>query len=123
MGCCGSKGKLTRADAERIKAKAGGQPIFLVDPLVTEVKAGAFNEHPQREAGLAREKYPPECQTLTSVDLPAATSMRLSDSERYLLLCGAIGATYGADAIASLEPRVTPRSVVLSRLAAGEATS
>jgi len=49
--------------------------------------------------------------------------MRLSDSERYLLLCGAIGATYGADAIASLEPRVTPRSVVLSRLAAGEATS
>ena len=64
----------------------------------------------------------PCCLQLESC-LPAATSMRLSDSERYLLLCGAIGATYGADAIASLEPRVTPRSVVLSRLAAGEATS
>ena len=41
-------------------------------------------------------------------------SMRLSDELRYAVLCGALAAQCGATAVWSIEPRVSPRSIVLA---------
>ena len=45
---------------------------------------------------------------------PSVESLRLSDEHRYVLLCGAMAATYQASVVWSIEPRVTPRSIVLA---------
>ena len=45
---------------------------------------------------------------------PSVESLRLSDEHRYVLLCGAMAATYRASVVWSLEARVTPRSVILA---------
>ena len=46
--------------------------------------------------------------------LPEASSLKFSDEQRYAVLCGAMAATYGAEKIASLDRRITPRNLVLA---------
>ena len=41
-------------------------------------------------------------------------SMRLADETNYAFLCGAMAASYGAERVATLDPRITPKSIVLS---------
>jgi hypothetical protein len=41
-------------------------------------------------------------------------SMRLPDDVQYAFLCGSMAKSFGADRVASLDPRVTPRAIVLS---------
>lgn len=41
-------------------------------------------------------------------------SMRLTDAMQYAFLCGSMAKAYGAERVATLDARVTPRSIVLS---------
>ena len=44
----------------------------------------------------------------------AAEHLRLPDDTRYTFLCGAMAGAYGADRVTTLDPRITPRAIVLS---------
>ena len=46
--------------------------------------------------------------------MPGAASLRLPDDTRYAFLCGSMAAAYGADRVAALDARITPRAIVLS---------
>ena len=48
-----------------------------------------------------------------------ADSMRLPDDTRYAFLCGSMATSYGAERVATLDARVTPRSILLSAEAGG----
>lgn len=52
-------------------------------------------------------------------DAPSVRSMHVSDEMRYAMLCGSLAASYEAKIVWSLEPRVTPRSIVLGDLPPG----
>ena len=47
-------------------------------------------------------------------DAPHVQSLRLSDEQRYAVLCGALAAACEATVVWTIEARVTPRSIVLA---------
>ena len=42
-----------------------------------------------------------------------AQSLRLPDDVRYAFLCGVMASSYGADRVTTVDPRITPRSIVI----------
>ena len=54
------------------------------------------------------------CCLKAELYMPAAASLRLPDDTRYAFLCGSMAAAYGADRVAALDARITPRAIVLS---------
>ena len=106
-------GRPASLDASQSKATTG---IVTVSPQSLVLCVHGCGPANQQAIELARRGGAPwlvvPCCLCTDLYLQT-DSLHLLDDTRYAFLCGAMAATYGADRVASLDPRITPRAIVL----------
>lgn len=101
------------ADADAggtVVAPVNGQTLILCVHGCNEVNVQAVDL--AKRADAAWLAVP--CCLKAELYMPDATSLRLPDDTRYAFLCGSMAASYGADRVAALDARITPRAIVLS---------
>jgi SAM-dependent methyltransferase len=118
-------------DGRVVSGVRGAQPREDADPHVhdavgAKIEPGSLilcihgcNDASRSAIELAREHgagwlVMPCC--MTNGYAPTVASLRLSDEQRFSVLCGALAAQHQATVVWSIEPRVSPRNVVLADL-------